>query len=211
MKYLIVGLGNIGPKYTDTRHNIGFMVLNRLAETLKVTPELRRHAYTAKGKYRGRTIQLVMPTTYMNLSGKAVRYYVHEHKLDLKNMMVITDDIALPFGKLRLKAKGSDGGHNGLQNINELLGTQVYPRLRFGIGNDFAKGHQVDYVLSPFSDEEFEALPKLLDKCVKGILSFTTLGIGRTMEQINRKPKPPQKEPKKAEGKDASMTNPQDS
>ena len=187
MKYLIVGLGNIGEKYTDTRHNIGFMVVNRLAETLKVTPELKRHAYTVKGKYKGRQIHIVMPTTFMNLSGKAVRYYLNELKIDTGNLLVITDDIALPFGRLRLKGKGSDGGHNGLKDINQMLGTQQYPRLRFGVGNDFAPGGQSDYVLSPFSDEEFEALPELLDKCVKGIQSFVSIGIGRTMEQINRK------------------------
>lgn len=193
MKYLIVGLGNIGEKYVDTRHNIGFMVAHRLAETLKVTPELKRHAYTTKGKYKGRQLHIVMPTTYMNLSGKAVRYYLKELKIDTQNLLVVTDDIALPFGKLRLKPKGSDGGHNGLKDINQMLGTQQYPRLRFGVGNDFQKGGQSDYVLSPFTDEEFEALPELLDKSVKGILSFVSIGIGRTMEQINRKEPPKEK------------------
>ncbi|MEM6348753.1 MAG: aminoacyl-tRNA hydrolase [Bacteroidota bacterium] len=187
MKYLIVGLGNIGADYVDTRHNIGFMVANRLAETLNVTPELQRHAYVAEGKYKGRHIHIVMPTTYMNLSGKAVRYYVEKNKLPLENLLVITDELALPFGTLRLKGKGSDGGHNGLKNIQDLLGTTKYPRLRFGIGNEFAKGQQVDYVLSDFSDAEFDALPDLLDRCVKGILSFTTIGIQRTMNDFNRK------------------------
>ncbi|MFK7922540.1 MAG: aminoacyl-tRNA hydrolase [Bacteroidia bacterium] len=187
MKYLIVGLGNIGAEYVDTRHNIGFMVANRLAETLNVTPELQRHAYVAEGKHKGRHIHMIMPTTYMNLSGKAVRYYVEKHKLTLDNVLIVTDELALPFGTLRMRGKGSDGGHNGLKSIQEMMGTNKYPRLRFGIGNEFEKGQQVDYVLSDFTDEEFTALPDLLDRCVKGILSFTAIGIQRTMNDFNRK------------------------
>lgn len=187
MKYLIVGLGNIGAEYVDTRHNVGFMVADRLAQHFEQTPELQRHAYVFKGKHRGRHLTIVMPTTYMNLSGKAVRYYLEKEKLTPDRMMVITDDLALPFGKLRMKGKGSDGGHNGLRSIQEVLGTSQYPRLRIGVGNNFNKGQQVDYVLSPFSDEEFGALPEILDKCVKGILSFVSIGLGRTMNDFNRK------------------------
>jgi len=204
MKYLIAGLGNIGEQYARTRHNVGFMVVERLAEKLGVQPELNRYGYTAKAKYRGRSLHLLMPTTYMNLSGKAVRYYLNELKIEPSNLLVVTDDISLPFGRLRLRAKGSDGGHNGLKSINDMLQTQQYPRLRVGVGNDFHPGQQVDYVLSPFTDEEFEALPPILDKCVQGILSFTTIGIGRTMEVINRKaPKKTKEHPKtEAPGKE---------
>lgn len=187
MKYLIIGLGNIGADYRHTRHNIGFMVAKRLAETLNVTPELQRHAYIAQGKQKGRQIHIIMPTTFMNLSGKAVRYYVEKHKLTLDKVLIVTDELSLPFGTLRMRGKGSDGGHNGLKSIQEMMGTNKYPRLRFGIGNEFAKGQQVDYVLSDFTDEEFEALPDLLDRCVEGILSFTSIGIQRTMNDFNRK------------------------
>lgn len=187
MKYLIAGLGNIGPEYVDTRHNIGFMVIEALAQKLKVTPELNRHAYTAHGKHRGRIIHLIMPTTYMNLSGKAVRYHLEKQKIPIDKLLVVTDDLNLPFGTLRMKGKGSDGGHNGLKDIQAMLGTTQYPRLRFGVGNEFSQGQQVDYVLSPFSNQEFEKLPELIDTCVEGILSFTSIGIGRTMESLNRK------------------------
>jgi PTH1 family peptidyl-tRNA hydrolase len=187
MKYLIAGLGNIGNEYTDTRHNVGFMVLDRLAEKLGVQPELSRHAYAVTGKYKGRQLVLIRPTTFMNLSGKAVRYYKEKHSLSLEQILVVTDDLALPFGKCRLKPGGSDGGHNGLKSINEQLGSREYPRMRIGIGDEFHKGGQVDYVLSPFTDEEFDKLPPILDRCVEGILSFCTIGITRTMESFNRK------------------------
>ncbi len=189
MKYLIAGLGNVGAEYVDTRHNVGFMVLNRLMEDFGATPELGRNAYTAKVKHKGRQLHLVLPTTYMNLSGKAVRYHLNDNKIPLENLLVVTDDLALPFGTCRMRAKGSDGGHNGLKDINQMLGTTKYARLRFGVGNDFHKGGQVDYVLSPFTDEEFEALPAMLDYCVKGILSFTSIGINRTMTSFNKKKK----------------------
>ena len=205
MKYLIVGLGNIGSEYVDTRHNAGFMVVDRLAERLKVQPEPDRLAFTARGKFKGRQFHLVMPTTYMNLSGKAVRYHLNQNKIPLSNLLVVTDDIALPFGNCRLRAKGSDGGHNGLKSINEILGTQTYARMRVGVGSEFSKGRQVDYVLSPFTDEEFDALPPILDKCVQGIISFATAGIGRTMSSFNAKPKPP-KPPKKDSPEEKSTT-----
>lgn len=187
MKYLIVGLGNPGTDYVDTRHNVGFMVLDQLAEKLKVTPELKKLGYCAQGKHRGRQIHLLMPVTFMNLSGKAVRYYLNKLKIPNENLLVIYDDVALPFGKLRMRQKGSDGGHNGIKNINLMLNSQQYPRLRVGIGNDYPKGQQVDYVLSPFTDEEFEALPTIIDKSIEGILSFVSIGATRTMEQLNRK------------------------
>lgn len=187
MKYLIVGLGNIGPEYVNTRHNIGFMVAERLAQQFDQTPELMRHAYVAKGKHRGRQLIIAMPTTYMNLSGKAVRYYLEKEKIPLSNLIVVTDDLALPFGKLRMKGQGSDGGHNGLKDIQATLGTHQYPRLRFGVGNDFAKGQQVDFVLSPFNEAEFDALPERIDTCIKGILSFVSIGLERTMNDFNKK------------------------
>ena len=161
MKYLIAGLGNIGAQYRDTRHNIGFMVAHRLAERLDVIPELERHAYYAKGKHKGRQVHIILPTTYMNLSGKAIRYHLKKHDIPLENLLVVTDDIALPFGKLRMRGKGSAGGHNGLKNIEEVLNTNQYPRLRFGVGDNFSRGRQVDYVLSDFTDDEFIDIPDL--------------------------------------------------
>ena len=187
MKYVIVGLGNIGAEYVDTRHNVGFMVLNRLAEHFDVLPESNRYAFTAKARYRGKQLHLVMPTTYMNLSGKAVHYYLQQTKAPLQNLMVVTDDLALPFGHCRMRPSGSDGGHNGLKNIQERLGTGKYPRLKVGIGNDFPKGGQVDYVLSDFTDREFDALPMILDYCVDGILKWVGHGIQQTMTGFNAK------------------------
>ena len=187
MKYLIVGLGNPGAEYVDTRHNIGFMVVDKLAEKLKVIPELKKLGYTALGKHKGRQLHLLMPLTFMNLSGKAVRYYLNKLNIPQENLLIIYDDVALPFGKLRMRQKGSDGGHNGIKNINQMLNTQQYPRLRVGIGDDYPKGQQVDYVLSSFTNEEFDALPAIIDTCVEGILSFASIGASRTMEQLNRK------------------------
>ena len=147
MKYLIVGLGNIGAEYAHTRHNIGFTVLDALAEASSAVFTPSRYGSVAEIKYRGRTVILLKPSTYMNLSGKAVRYWVDAEKIARENLLVVVDDIALPFGALRMRAKGSDGGHNGLKNINELLGSDAYARLRFGIGGNFTQGHQADYVL----------------------------------------------------------------
>ncbi|MEM7374794.1 MAG: aminoacyl-tRNA hydrolase [Bacteroidota bacterium] len=187
MKYLIAGLGNIGSEYVDTRHNIGFMVIQRLAEKFNITPELGRYAYAATARHKGRQLHLIMPTTYMNVSGKAVRYHLNKHKLTPDQLLVITDDIALPFGKLRMRARGSNGGHNGLKDIQDMLGTTDYPRLRFGVGNNFSKGQQVKYVLAPFTEDEFIQLHERIDIAVDGILSFATIGIDRTMTQLNRK------------------------
>ncbi|MEO1049447.1 MAG: aminoacyl-tRNA hydrolase [Bacteroidota bacterium] len=185
MKYLIVGLGNIGPEYELTRHNIGFLILDKLADTQNTGFKINRHAYFSEIKHKGRSIYLIKPTTYMNLSGKAVNYWLKELKVKVENTLVITDDIALPFGKLRMRAKGSAGGHNGLRNIEEVLGANKYPRLRFGVGDDFNKGRQVDYVLSNFSTGEFELLPERMDKAIDMILSFCSIGIDKTMSQHN--------------------------
>ena len=185
MKYLIVGLGNIGAEYEITRHNIGFLTLDRLADQQKVKFETLKLAMKSEFKYKGRQIHLIKPTTYMNLSGKAVNYWMQELKIPKENIIVITDDIALPFGKLRLRAKGSSAGHNGLKNIEQLTGGQNYARLKFGVGDNFHKGQQVDYVLSPFTKQEFEELPFAMDKGCEMILGFTTIGVNRTMSEFN--------------------------
>lgn len=185
MKYLIVGLGNIGVEYELTRHNIGFLILDRLADTKGAKFELNKLAYTAEVKHKGRTLHLIKPTTYMNLSGKSVNHYLQSLKVPKENLLVITDDIALPFGKIRLKPKGSSAGHNGLKNIEQLTGGQNYPRLKFGIGDDFHKGRQADYVLSNFSKSELDEIVPLMDKSIEAILSFCAIGIPRTMNQFN--------------------------
>ena len=187
MKYLIVGLGNIGSEYEKTRHNIGFMVLDKVAEENDLIWKQDRHCTKTEYKFKGKSIHLVKPTTYMNLSGKAVRYWMQELKIPLQNVMIITDDLALPFEKLRLKGKGSSGGHNGLKNIEELVQTQQYARLRMGIGDNFNKGKQVDFVLGEFIPEEKENLPFVLDKGVEFIKSFCTTGLERTMNFLNKK------------------------
>jgi PTH1 family peptidyl-tRNA hydrolase len=185
MKYLVAGLGNIGAEYELTRHNIGFLVLDQLADQHKVEFTLERHAETADFRFKGKTIHLIKPTTYMNLSGKAVAYWLQELKIPKENLLVILDDIALPFGSLRLRPKGSSAGHNGLKNIELVLSGQDYARLRFGVGNAFGKGHQVDYVLSNFSKDEFNHLPDLMIKANEMVLSFCTQGVERTMSQYN--------------------------
>ncbi|MEM6642167.1 MAG: aminoacyl-tRNA hydrolase [Bacteroidota bacterium] len=185
MKYLIAGLGNIGAEYELTRHNIGFLVLDRLADSHKVAFSQNKLAYTAEIKYKGRTLILAKPTTYMNLSGKAVNHYLQSGKIPNERLLVITDDLALPYGKLRLKPKGSAGGHNGLKNIEQLIGGQAYPRLRFGVGSEFHRGQQVDYVLSPFNKEEMGQLVENMDKAIEAILAFCTIGIERAMNAYN--------------------------
>ena len=185
MKFLIAGLGNIGDQYRDTRHNIGFLVLDELAQRMECRFEVGRHAYVAEGKHKGRTLVLIKPTTYMNLSGKAVSYWMKEEKITPDNLMVVTDDLALPYGKIRIKGKGSDGGHNGLKHINEVLGHNNYPRLRFGIGDNFSKGRQVDYVLSPWSIEEQKDLQQLVERSADAVLSFVSIGLERTMNFFN--------------------------
>jgi len=185
MKYLIAGLGNIGPKYELTRHNIGFLVLDQLADKESVTFQPDRYADKTEFKFKGRQFHLIKPTTFMNLSGKAINYWLQELKIPKENLLVIVDDIALPFGKLRMRAKGSSAGHNGLKNIEQLTGGANYARLKFGIGNDFNKGQQVDYVLSNFDQNEFDSLPEKIDKSIDMIKGFGTIGITRTMNQYN--------------------------
>ncbi len=184
MKFLIVGLGNIGAEYEATRHNIGFMVADFLADEANVSFEVSRLASTSNFKHKGKNIHLIKPSTYMNLSGKAVNYWMQQLKIPLSNTLIITDDIALPLERIRMRAKGSSAGHNGLKNIEETIGPN-YPRLRIGIGNDFHKGQQVDYVLSRFTDQEFEVLPKVIENSAKAALSFCTIGIERTMNFFN--------------------------
>ncbi len=186
MKYLIVGLGNIGDEYKDTRHNIGFMIIEQLMEKHNVTAKQERLAYVSQIKYRSRQLILAMPTTYMNLSGKAVRYHMDKNNIPLERLLILTDDLSLPFGRLRMRRKGSDGGHNGLKDIQQTLGTQSYPRLRFGIGSDYSKGQQIDFVLGTFTPEESDKLPELIEESCKGILSFVTIGLDRTMNTFNR-------------------------
>lgn len=185
MKYLIAGLGNVGPEYELTRHNAGFLVLDRLADQHKVEFDLQRHAEKAKLKYKGKQIHLIKPTTYMNLSGKAIVYWLQELSIPKENLLVVVDEIALPFGSLRMRSKGSSAGHNGLKNIELLLNGQDYSRLRFGVGGDFHKGKQVDYVLGNFSKKEFDELPIIMDKASEMILSFCTIGVDRTMSLFN--------------------------
>lgn len=185
MKYLIVGLGNIGPEYEDTRHNIGFRVLDAFAKASNAVFEDKRYGAVCELKLKGRSVVLLKPNTYMNLSGKAVNYWMQKEKVASEDLLVVVDDLALPFGTLRLRAQGSDGGHNGLKNINALLGTNAYARLRFGIGNDFLKGQQIDYVLGTFEGEEAERLPALLEHCGEIITSFVLQGITRTMNLYN--------------------------
>lgn len=187
MKFLIVGLGNIGAEYINTRHNIGFKVLDMLAEQSGIFFSNDRLADIAELKYKGKTLILIKPTTYMNLSGKAVNYWLQKEKISPNNMLVITDDIALPFGTIRIRPKGSDGGHNGLKNINEILKTQEYPRLRFGIGNNFPKGKQAEYVLGEWTEEEKKILDQRIDVATQVIKSFATAGLQRTMNDFSNK------------------------
>ncbi len=186
MKFLIVGLGNIGNEYAHTRHNIGFDVVGAFVAKHGGQFRTDRLAYVAEVKWKGRIFVCICPTTYMNLSGKAVRYWMDKEKIDIKNILVVVDELALPLSKLRLRPGGSDAGHNGLKNIHEVLGTTEYPRLRFGIGNNYPKGRQIDYVLGKWQPEE-EPLVKLkIEKSVAVIEQFATMGIAATMNEINK-------------------------
>jgi len=187
MKYLIVGLGNPGAKYENTRHNIGFKVVEAFAKEFEGKFSLDKQAEVTTVKFKGRTIILVKPTTFMNLSGKAVNYWMQQEKIPIENILVVTDDIALPFGKLRMKGKGSDGGHNGLKDIQATLNSGQYARLRFGVGNDFHKGRQVDYVLGEWSPEENEQMEERINTSKEFIKGFTTIGLNRTMSNWNNK------------------------
>jgi PTH1 family peptidyl-tRNA hydrolase len=186
MKYLIAGLGNIGAEYANTRHNIGFAVNEAMARLSGISFQSGRYADVARLRVKNKSLVLIKPSTYMNLSGKAVRYWLETEKIPLENLLVIVDDIALAPGQLRLKLKGGDGGHNGLSSIIEILGTEEFARLRFGIGNDFAKGYQVEYVLGKWTKAEEEILvPKIAD-AVEMVKSFATAGAEITMTRYNK-------------------------
>ncbi|MCK7589280.1 aminoacyl-tRNA hydrolase [Subsaxibacter sp. CAU 1640] len=184
-KYLIVGLGNIGDDYSNTRHNIGFKVLDFLAKQESLSFETQKLGDIAIYKFKGRAFILLKPNTYMNLSGKAVLYWLNKENIPLENLLVITDDLNLPFGTIRLKTKGSDGGHNGLKDIQDKLQTTNYNRFRFGISDAFSKGRQVDYVLGHWTDAEAQKLPERLEKATELIKSFGTAGVNITMNTFN--------------------------
>lgn len=184
-KYLIVGLGNIGEKYADTRHNIGFKILDEIASKEAVSFESEKLGAIATFRFKGRTFILLKPSTYMNLSGKAVKYWLTKENIPLENLLVICDDLNLDFGAIRLKAKGSDGGHNGLKDITAVLQTQEYARFRFGVGSGFSKGRQVDFVLGEWDKEELKSLPERLDRAAELVKSFGTSGLNITMNTFN--------------------------
>jgi PTH1 family peptidyl-tRNA hydrolase len=186
MKYLIVGLGNPGEKYAETRHNIGFKVVEAFVKEQGGSFSLGKQAEVAEVKYKGRTVILIKPTTYMNLSGKAVNYWMQAEKIPRENILVITDDLALPFGKLRMKGKGSDGGHNGLKDIQAILNSQEYARLRFGVGNDFHKGGQAEYVLGQWNNDERDSLIEFINKSIEIVQSFVSVGLPMTMTKFNK-------------------------
>ena len=184
-KFLVVGLGNIGSEYAETRHNIGFKILDALAASEDVTFETVKLGDVGLLKVKGKSVLCLKPSTYMNLSGKALKYWMDKEKIPLENVLVITDDINLPFGSIRLKTKGSDGGHNGLKNIQNILQSSVYNRFRFGVGADFGKGRQVDYVLGEWNTEEKEQLEERLQRASALIKSFVLAGVKNTMNQFN--------------------------
>jgi PTH1 family peptidyl-tRNA hydrolase len=186
-KFLIAGLGNIGDEYENTRHNIGFKVLDSIAKENNLKFSSDRLAAIAEYKFKGRTLILIKPSTYMNLSGKAINYWMQAEKISIENLLVVTDDIALPFGSLRMKGKGSDGGHNGLKSIQETLNTVEYARLRFGVGSEFSKGRQVEYVLGKWSNEEEQQLEPRIKMAADMIRGFATIGLQLTMTNYNKK------------------------
>ena len=189
MNYLVVGLGNIGAEYANTRHNMGFMVLDAWAQASNISFESGRYGSTAVISFKGRKFHLLKPSTYMNLSGKAVRYWMNELKIPVENIIIISDDLNIPFGTLRLRKNGSAGGHNGLTNITELIGTQEYARIRVGIGNDFGKGQQVGFVLGELSKEEKEEMEGISKRVIDGVKAWATIGVDRAMNTVNTKPK----------------------
>ncbi len=196
MNYLIVGLGNIGVEYANTRHNMGFMVLDAWAQASNIVFESGRYGSTATVSFKGRKFTLLKPSTYMNLSGKAVRYWMNELKIQPENLLVISDDLNIPFGTLRLRKNGSAGGHNGLTNITELIGTQDYARIRVGIGNDFGRGQQVGYVLGELSAEEKAEMAEISKRVIDGVKAWATVGPDRAMNVVNTRPKAQPKEEK---------------
>lgn len=186
-KYLIVGLGNMAPEYIHTRHNIGFMIADRLAADADATFSSCRYGDMAKAKVKNCELLILKPSTFMNLSGVAVRYWMNKEKLPLENLLVLVDDLALPFGAIRLRSGGSDAGHNGLKNIASELGTQAYSRLRFGIGNDFPRGGQIDYVLGEFPTEEKEKLPERVEVAAEAVRAYALSGLSFAMTHYNNK------------------------
>jgi PTH1 family peptidyl-tRNA hydrolase len=187
MKYLIVGLGNIGDEYRDTRHNIGFKILDAFAEASNISFTTERYGDIARCRLKNKQLVLLKPSTYMNLSGNAVRYWKDKEGIDINNILILVDDIALPFGAIRLKPKGSDAGHNGLKNIAQMLGTDAYPRLRFGLGDNYPKGCQIDFVLGNFTLDERQKLPTRLEVAVDAMKEFVLAGIQNAMCQFNNK------------------------
>ena len=190
MKYLIAGLGNIGSEYAETRHNIGFKVLDALAAASNAVFRTERYGDVAEMRFKGRTFLLLKPSTYMNNSGNAVRYWLRKEKVEPAELLVVLDDLALPLGTIRMRAKGNDGGHNGLKSIDACIGTNAYPRLRCGIGHDFRQGQQVDYVLGEWLPEEKETLRSVIGMASEAVLSFGTQGVERTMNLFNKKGAP---------------------
>ncbi|MBL7910195.1 MAG: aminoacyl-tRNA hydrolase [Bacteroidia bacterium] len=186
-KFLIVGLGNIGEEYAETRHNIGFKIVDSLAKDAAIKFSSDRYADVAELKYKGKTLILIKPSTYMNLSGKAVNYWLQAEKIEIENMLVLVDELALPFGKIRIGPKGSDGGHNGLTSIQETLNTTNYPRLRFGISNEFSKGSQVNYVLGKWNEEELKTLNDRIKIAADAVKAFSFIGLQRCMNEFNTK------------------------
>ncbi|MDI1356223.1 MAG: aminoacyl-tRNA hydrolase [bacterium] len=186
-KFLIVGLGNIGDEYAETRHNIGFKIAEKLVSEAGGIFSSGRYADVAEVKHKGKSLVVLKPTTYMNLSGKAVNYWLQAEKIKVEHMMVLVDELALPFGKIRIGPKGSDGGHNGLKSIQETIGTNQYPRLRFGISNEFNKGAQVNYVLGTWNDEELITLQDRVHVAAESVRAFTFMGLERCMNQYNTK------------------------
>ena len=187
MNYLVVGLGNIGAEYASTRHNMGFMMLDAWAQASNIVFETRRYGSIAEYSFKGRKFILLKPSTYMNLSGNAVRYWMQKLNIPVENLMVICDDLNIPFGTVRMRKKGSDGGHNGLKDIQNAIGTQEYARIRIGIGNDFAQGQQVDFVLGEISGEQKETVNELSKKVIEGVKEWSILGADRAMNDINAK------------------------
>lgn len=187
MKYLIVGLGNIGAEYVGTRHNIGFRIADTLAESLNLDFSTERYGDIARGRLKNKQVVILKPSTYMNLSGNAVRYWKDKENIELENILILVDDIALPFGAVRIKGSGSDAGHNGLKNIAQMLGTQSYARLRFGVGNDFPRGCQIDYVLGQFTLDQRQQLPVRVDYAVDAVKTFVLAGLQTAMCDFNNK------------------------
>ena len=191
MDYLVVGLGNIGAEYASTRHNMGFMILDAWAQASNVLFRTDRYGDVAEVSWKGRWFVLLKPSTYMNLSGKAVRYWMQQLNLPLENLVVISDDLNLPFGALRMRPNGSSGGHNGLENIAECLQSEQWTRIRVGIGNDFSRGGQIDFVLGDLSAEEKAQVPELAKRIIQGIKDISAIGVQRAMNTVNAKPQPP--------------------